>query len=196
MQCKYLLAFAGAFLALSGTAATAADNGPRYTYGEVGYSHLDFDDFDADGDAWYLNGSFALTDMFHVVAGYTDGNLDANGGGSADYSSWNLGVGINYPISDTIDLVGRLSYLSAEVENDDEDGYGLYAGVRAMVMPQFELNGGVDYTDLGGDFGDDTAVELGAVYNFTDMVAAAAGVSFSDNVTQYNIGLRLYFGER
>ena len=196
MQRQSLLAIAGVCLALSGTAALAADSGPRYTYGELGYSNLDFDDFDADGDAWYVKGSFALTDMFFATAGYADGDLDVDSGGDSDYTNFDLGAGINYPLNDTLDLVGRLSYISVDTDAGDEDGYGLYAGVRAMLTPQFELNGGLDYTDLGDPYDSNTAVEVGGVYSFTDMFAATGGISFSDDVTEYSIGLRLYFGQR
>jgi hypothetical protein len=65
-----------------------------------------------------------------------------------------------------------------------------------MVMPKLELNGGVEYADLGGDGGDDTVLGLGAVYGFTDIFAVTAGVGFSDHVTQFGIGARAYFGTR
>ena len=196
MQRNTLLAIAGACLSLSGTAAMAADGGPRYTYGEVGYSHVDFDDFDADGEVWNIKGSFALTDMFFATAGYADGDLDVDSGGDSDYTNFDLGAGINYPLSGTMDLVGKLSYISVDTDAGDEDGYGIYAGVRAMLTPQFELNGGLDYTDLGDPYDSNTAVDVGVVYNFTDMFAVTGDFSFSDDYTTYGIGARLYFGAR
>ena len=190
-------------LALATGSALAAD-GPRYTYGQLSYIDIEFDDldgFDADGDALALAGSGAITDLFHIFAGYSDGEIDVDDFGiSLDYTQFNLGMGVNYAISDTIDLVGRLAYVSAEIEaggfSVDEDGYALGFGTRAMITPQFELNGGITYTDLGGDYDSETALDLGAVYNFTDMFAVVGGVSIADDSTQFGIGARAYFGNR
>ena len=192
--------------ALMATTVMAAD-GPSYTYGQVSYVDMEFDDLDGidvDGDGFNFGGSVAIADMAHVFASYTDGDIDIDDFGfgdiSADYTEVAAGIGLNYAVSETVDLVGRLAYVSAEIEVSgfevDENGYALGAGVRAMVMPQLELNGGVTYTDLGDDFDSDTSLDLGAVYNFTDMFAAVGGISFSDDVTQYGIGVRLYFGDK
>jgi hypothetical protein len=196
---------AGMFLvcALAAGSGMAAD-GPRYTYGELGYVNLDFDDVQgvgADGDGWYLGGSVALADMIHFFASYTDGDVDVDDFGfgeiNADFSQLVAGLGVNYPLSDTVDLVGRVAYVRAEVEvlgfDEDDDGYGLGGGVRAMVLPQLELNAGITYSDLGGEDGDNTAVGVGAVYNFTDMFAVTTGASFSDDEQDLNLGVRLYF---
>ncbi len=197
----------GGLLAALLASGSMAAEGPRYTYGQLSYIDVEFNDLDsvdADGDGFNVGGSFAVADMVHIFAGYTDGEIDVDDFGfgdiSADYSQLSAGLGVNYGVSDTVDLVGRLAYINVEIEvsgfSQDEDGYGLSGGVRAMIMPQLELNGGVVYSDLGGGFDSDTALELGAVYNFTDMFAAVAGVSFSDDVTEYGIGARLYFGSR
>ena len=191
--------------------AGAAD-GPRYTYVDAGWVHteVDVDGFsgdDPDGDGFELDGSFAVTDMFHLFAGYSDSELDVDAFGfgvDVDYSTLTVGGGVNYPLNETIDLVGQLAYVDAEVEVDapgfgsaseDESGYGLGAGLRAMITEVFELNGGISYVDLGDD-ADDTAFSVGAVYSFTPMVAGQAGISFGDDVTAYGLGVRLYFGDK
>jgi hypothetical protein len=200
--------FGGVLAALVASISLAAE-GPRYTYGEIGYVNFDFDDFSgigADGDGFNVGGSVAIADMVHLFASYTDGDIDIDidnfgfGEISVDYTELSAGIGINYSVSETVDLVGRLSYVDVEAEafgySEDENGYGLGAGVRAMVTPEFELNGGIAYADLGGDYDSDTALLLGAVYNFTEMFAATAGVSFADDVTQYGIGARVYLGAK
>ncbi|MBX3705761.1 MAG: hypothetical protein KF911_03925 [Pseudomonadales bacterium] len=120
------------------SAARLADQGPKWTYVEGGYSRIDFDDLDADGD-----------------------------------------------------LVGQAAWVRVEVGPFEENGVGLFGGVRAMLSPQFELNGGMGYVDI--DDSDETSLDLGMVYNVTDMFAVSAGASIGDESTSYGIGLRLYF---
>lgn len=196
---------AGSLLLVAGSAGAA--EGPRYTYAEVGYVNIDIDDIDgvgADGDGFNLAGSVAVADMVHLFGSYFDGDVDVDDFGfgeiGIDYTTFAIGAGLNYAISDTVDLVGRLAYLNAEAEafgfSEDDDGYGLSAGARAMLMPQFELNGAIVYSDLGGDDGDDTAVGIGAVYSFTEMFAVTASGTFGGDVQEFGVGVRAYFGAR
>lgn len=176
-----------------------ADEGPRYTFAEVGYAHVEFDRFnEADGDQFGLGGSLALTDMLHVFGSYAQGQVEGSNFPNIDTTSANAGLGVNFAVSPTIDLVGRAAvvYAKAELNNFDEDdtGLGLNAGVRAMIAPQLELNGGVSYVDFGDD-SDDTALEVGAVYSFTDMFAVTANGSFGDEATAIGVGARLYLGQ-
>jgi hypothetical protein len=186
---------AGLFLGASlvSTACLAADQGPKWTYLEANYTYVDFDDFDADGDLFGVSGSLAVTDLFHLFASYDTGEISPDGPFNIDLDvdQFVLGGGINYPLSDTVDLVGQVGWVHAEVEDLDDDGVGLFGGVRAMVTPQLELNGGVGYVDVGDS--DDTSLSLGLVYSFTDMFAVSADVSFGDEVTSYGVGLRFYF---
>ncbi len=190
--------------ALLMTTAFAAE-GPRYTYVEAGYVSLDLDNGssfggDLDGDGFAIGGSLAVTDMFHIFTDYSDVDLDSNNSGfSADYSQFAIGGGINYPMSDTVDVVGQLAYLDVEVDVDsfgsaDESGYGLYGGARAMIQPAWEVNGGISYSDLGDGI-DGTSFSLGTLYSFTEMFAVGAGFSVGDDVTSWTAGVRLYFGE-
>lgn len=191
---------------LLATGANAADQGPRYTYAEIGYANIEIDDDgffgeDPDGDGYLLAGSVAVADMVHVFAGYADAELEFdNFGVDADYETYEVGVGLNYAITGTVDLVGRLAYANIEVGIDgfgseDENGYLLQAGSRAMLTERFELNGFVTYSDFGDDL-DDTTLDLGALYNFTRMFAVSGGVGFGDDSRTYNLGVRLYFGDR
>jgi hypothetical protein len=184
---------AGVLLAGSVMAA----DGPRYTYGEIGYERLDIDNYSGDGDFGNIGGSFALNDRIYMFAAYQDGSVDGSGP-DIDVSTFEAGLGVHFPLNDTIDLVGNAAYAWAKVDvdnfgNEDDDGYALSAGLRAMVTPKLELNGGGSYVDISDD---DTALYLGAVYSFTDMFAVTTGASFGDDATSYGVGLRLYFDVR
>ena len=175
-------------------ASAFASEGPRYTFGEVGYSQVDFDNFNEDADVFGVGGSLAVSDQVYLIAGYSYGNVDVSGL-DIDLNTAQVGAGLHFPLNSTVDFIVDASYVWAEVEADnfdsqDDDGYALRAGLRAMLTPQFELNGGGTYADVSDD---DTALYVGAVYNFTDMFAATANISAGDNATAYGIGMRLYF---
>ena len=175
-----------------------ADEGPKYTYAEVGVAHVEFDDFNnADGDQYGIGGSLTLTDMLHIFGSYAEGDVDSGGFSSIDTTTAQAGLGLNYPVSGTIDLVGRVAYVYAKAELNnfdvDDSGVGLSFGARAMDTPQIELDGGVSYVDFGDS--NDTALELGAVYSFTEMFAVTANASFADNSSSIGAGLRLYLGQ-
>jgi hypothetical protein len=177
---------------LAGSAV--AGEGPRYTYGELGYSRVDFDNFSEDANLFNAAGSLAVTDRVHLIAGYSNGSIDGSGV-TVDLESATIGAGVNFPLNEKIDLVADAAYAWAKVDankfgSNSDDGYALNVGLRAMLTPQFELNGGGTYVDIAND---DTAAYVGAVYNFTDMLALSGNISVGDNATAYSAGLRLYF---
>jgi outer membrane protein with beta-barrel domain len=186
------------FAAAAVSAASAfAGEGPRYTYVDVGYERINPDNFNDDADAGALAGSLAVANNVHVFAGYSYGRLDTRGI-SVDLESAEAGAGLNFPLTNTMDIVAEAAYLWAKVDADqfgseDDDGYGVQVGLRAMLTPKFELNGGVSYTDVSDS---ETAGFLGAVYSFTDVFAMTAGVSVGQDVTSYGAGVRFYLGSR
>lgn len=185
--------------------------GPRYSYVEAGWQNTELEDDgtfgdDLDGDGLFLGASFAVTDMLHIFASYGDSDLDLNVLGfdvNVGYSTLAAGAGMNFDISETVDFVGQLAYVDAEVDvsvpgfgsaSEDESGYGLGVGVRGMVTEDFELNAWVNYVDLGDD-ASDTAFSFGGVYSFTPVFALQAVFSFGDDVNSFGVGARLSFGE-
>jgi hypothetical protein len=72
---------------------------------EAGYAHVEFDDFQADGDALALQGSFALNDMFNLVGSYQDGSIDSDFNVDVDVKTLELGGGSTSAQSD-----GRLGH--------------------------------------------------------------------------------------
>jgi hypothetical protein len=159
-----LLLFGAASQIANAADASGADKGPNYTYLEADYVYIDIDDFNADGDAAGVQGSIAVTDLLHLFANYVDGNVDG-GGVSVDVTQYQVGAGLNIAMTETVDFVGRASWVHLEADargiNADDDGYQISAGVRAMIAPAFELNGDLSYTDMGDS--DQKAIDLGAV---------------------------------
>ena len=208
MKQKIQTGMLAAALALAGAMASAqAANGPRYTYIEGGYVYTELDDpsefgVDLDGNGYFVAGSWAVTDVVHLFGGYSDSDLKADfgiGSEEVDYTTLNLGVGLNWALNDRIDLVGRAAWVDLEAEfegeKEDESGFGLSLGVRSMLTDSFEINAAVNYVNLGSDF-DETSFALGLVYGVTEMLALTLGGEIGDEATAFNAGVRLYFGSR
>ena len=186
----------GLILTVFAAPAFAADI--SYNFIEVAYQEIDIDGgffggFDVDGDGFGIGGAFELNENWFLGASYSKADFDFG----VDYDELMLGVGYHVPISDNADFYGMFSYLTAEASADgfgsvDEDGYAATIGVRGMVGERFELNGSLAYVDFGNG-GDSTAFGAGALYYFTNAIAAGFSIDIDDDVTAYGIGVRVYF---
>lgn len=196
---KEILAVMAAALALSAGTALAA--GPGYTFIEGGYQDFDLDKPDADGDGFALRASIAITPMVHVFGGYSTAELDhaAPLGGRVDYDTWELGAGLSYALTERVHFVGQASYLNTERDHADfridDDGYGLYTGLRARFVTPLELEGGIKYVDLD-DAGEDVLLKLAAHYFFTNQWAAGLSLDLGDDATAWGVNVRWYLPSR
>lgn len=182
-------------LALLALSATASASDFDYNYVSVGYGNTELDGIDVDGDGFGITGSIAISDSYHVFAGYETAGLDFG----VDMTAWAAGIGWNFGLSDKVDMVTRLSYRYIELEasgfgSEDDNGLGAGLGLRFAATRQLELDAGIDYVDYG-DGGDDTAFGLGGLYSFSDAFALGLGGSWSDNVSTYTVSGRFYFGQ-
>ena len=175
------------------SAATSADDF-SYNWLQVGYGTLDFDDIDLDGDGPGFGASFEVNDDFFIFGNYTTVELDFG----IDATSTSAGVGYNTTVAEGADLFATVSYEYAEIDfpvlgSDDDSGFGFGVGMRYWVAPGFELNGGVNYVDIGN--GGDTAFLFGALYSFVPAIAGGLGASFTDEAYSFSVFGRWYFGE-
>jgi hypothetical protein len=174
-----------AAIALAPALATAD---VRYTYFDVNYVSADLDNGPTI-DGLGLAGSLRLTDDLHLVASY-----DMLSKGRLDVDTMTLGLGFNYGLTNVTDFVARAGWARVEVDigpfDDSENGWFAQAGIRSMVTNELELNGFINYFDVGGS---DTALELGAVYYLTPMIGIGVAVAISDDATVYQGGLRFAF---
>jgi hypothetical protein len=181
-------------LSLFALSATAAADDLSYSFVQASYGQIEVDDVDVDGDGFGIEGSVALSDSFHLFGGYTTADMDFG----VDLNQLEAGVGYNTPISEMVDLIASLSYVSAEVEaagfgSADESGYGLGVGLRAMLSPAFEVNGDIQYVDFGNG-GDDTGFGAGFLYSFTEQFSAGLSGDWSDDFSSYQLNARMLFG--
>lgn len=166
-----------------------------YSYAEAGWARVSIDDseINLDFDGYFLRGSVEVTDRFFLFADY----LDVSKSG-IDLQRYALGVGGNYPLSDALDVVGRVAWAKSEASgfgySADDDGYLVSAGLRGRPAERFELEGSVAYEDYGNG-SDDTTFTVGARYFFTDMFAVGAEFNRYEDANAWGIGFRVSFGD-
>lgn len=166
--------------------------GLSYNYVEAGYAHtkVDVGGGDVEGDIINLRGSLAVAPNWHIFA---DAN-QTNFGNNVDGNLYDVGVGFNHALgASAVDFIGRAAWVKVDGDIGDDDGFGLQALLRSAVAPNFELEGGVQYVDFGGEDGDDTSFVAAGRYFFMPNFATGLSVSVGDDVTNYGIDFRFNF---
>lgn len=182
-------------IALLAFSAAADAEGFDYSWLGFGLGMVDYDDSSLDGNTLGIDGSFAFHPDFHAFASYEVADLDFG----FDSTSFNLGVGYNTELSNVIDAYARLSFEYLEFDgpgagSNDDNGFGFAVGMRFAATPQLELDGAIKYVDFD-DFGDDTALVLGGLYNFTPQFAVGLFGEWGDDVSSYTLLGRFYWGQ-
>lgn len=175
------------------TIASAGDF--DYDYLSLGYSTVEFDDINVDGDGFGIGGSYAINPDYHLFAGYDAAGLDFG----VDATAFGAGIGYNMGLSPVVDLIAQLSYQYVELDvpgfgSVDDSGLGLGVGLRFAASPMLELNAGIDYVDLS-DSGNDTGFRAGGLYSFTDTFSLGLGGNWGDDSSSYIVSGRFYFDQ-
>ena len=193
MRSKLLSAMVAATLALP---MVASADDVTYSYADLAYVSTDIDGINEEFDGFALRGSIEVTDQAFIFGSYTDQSAEF-AGTDVDYTSFQIGGGYAWSLSNTADLYGKLGYVSAEVEalgqSVDDDGFLLGFGLRGRVAQVFELEGSVNYVDFS-EGGDDTSLGVGARWFLTDQFNVGLEGDFGDDVTTYGVGMRWNFG--
>ena len=162
-----------------------------YTSIQASYFQLDFDSgLDADGIA--ADVSFDVGGNMFILGGYGSGKTDRH---QAKFSGFGFGLGYHHALNPTVDLVPTLTYIDATTEfpsyDVDDTGWSAGLGLRALVSPQIELAGGVEYTDLYNDR--DTSYELEAYFYPLDKLGLGVGYDISEDVDTLLLTARVLF---
>ena len=186
---------------LSGLAALAAAlplatqaETMSYSYAELGYvdANLDVGSFNVDGDGFALRGSLAVHQNYFVFANYQDLSFD----GGVDTTLLEVGGGGHWPLSDKVDIIGKVGITKAELDSGrfdaDDDGFLLGARVRGVIAPKVELEAGFDYRDLD-EAGDDTTLVFDGRYFFIENLAGGVTAAFGDDDKFFGLNLRYTF---
>jgi len=176
-------------------AAAAADN-ISYNYVEGDYVKTDPSGHGNNADGWGLKGSYAFHPNFHVFAGYQKQKID--GPSDLDVNQWNVGLGYNYAISNSTDLLARVSYQNWDPEyyRKDFNGWATEVGINNSFGPRvstYLLAGYEDYAKRdninpeGQFYG-----RLGGQYNFTPNWALSGDIKMytKHGDVQWSVGPR------
>jgi hypothetical protein len=172
-----------------------------------GYSYIDFaivpeaesdTEFgDFDGDGFQLRGSLAIQENFFALVEIQALEFDLPGN-DADFTRWTIGGGGHWPITQSLDFIARGGVMRYEVDvgNEDEDDVGFFLGgrVRAQVLPNVEVEGGVDMTTTEVEGFEDEIILVGeGRYHFNAQFSAGGFINFGDDSSQIGLYGRFNF---
>lgn len=171
-----------------------------YTYVEAGPNRSEIDNRsrrNVDGDGFAIAGSLAVAPQWHVFADISRADYDFG----IDSTTVRVGGGYNYGINTTTDVIARVAFVSASVDvptpfgdlDDDADGLGIGVGLRSEIIPKLEIEGALDYVDLGGGNGSNTTVTGQGRYFIKPMFSVGGSVTIGDDVTMLGVAARLNF---
>lgn len=186
--------YSGMVLMILGLTSAALADDFDYNFVSGSYGQIDIDDLNVDGDVYGLGLSIGIAENIHMFADYQGSDLDFG----LDVSEWSAGIGYNTPISDVMDVVAQLSYEYVDLDAPgiggfDDDGYGLFVGLRAAMSESVEIEAGISYIDLN-DSGDNTTFDAGFLFNVSETIALGVNGSWDDDVSIYRLTGRVYFG--
>ena len=185
---------ASIFGALSLNAFAAS---PSYDFVKAGYVQADIEDAgDFEPNGFQIQGFKSLNENVYLTGRYGQLSEDVSGVDiDLDYAS--AGIGYRYGLTANTDFFGEVTYeyVNLDVELDgisgeDDNGYGVTAGIRSMLTEQFELRGAIRYIDIEED---DTAFEIGADYFFTPQFSFGATYVIADDVDLLGVSARYTF---
>lgn len=176
-----------------------------YDFFDLNYVFQDFDNRRAEGgQAWGLNFSKSLGDVFYVTGAYDRAKW------SADYSNYNqytnvrsdryrFGVGARYSVLSCLDLTfeGGGSYQDYRFESwpaeNNFDRWGWYAGpgIRGRLGKNVEFYGNAFYSAQEGLYG--WRFTPGIILNVTEAIGLKMGAEFENEVNSLLLGVRLYY---
>lgn len=158
------------------------------TFGEVDSpgNDVDFSTFDVNG-SWGFHPNIALIGRVAV------GEIDV--AGDIDTTELSIGVNPHFALTDKIDLVVPVAIEWAEYDasgfDDDDTGFSIGVGIRALATPAWEFNGGLRYVDIFG--GDDLSVVGGARWHISSLFSLSADATIGDDASGVRFGGRFSF---
>lgn len=162
----------------------------HYNYVDLRYARLDLPGPGSDPDGFIGEVSGKVADQFFVRGSYMRLSAD---GGSLDQI---IGEGgFIFPMVPGVDLIGTAGVIYVDLEDEDDTSFIVSGGVRALLIPQLEVQGRLLYTD--NDFYDeglDSAFdgEIEARFNFVP--EWSVGMSYRIDADLLTVGARYNFG--
>jgi hypothetical protein len=174
ITCQLLAAAAALLLTTASLAAPVS-----YTNVDVGIVTTELNNSSLDGDGLLLRGSFAVHKSAFVFAQLQDIGY----GHGIDGISWGVGAGGHVPITNEMDLVGKLAVVHQSVDGrDGENGFQFAGTVRGFIVDRLELEGGIKHVHFA-DSGNDTSLIGEGRYFFTKNIAGGVLLQLGDTTS-------------
>ena len=149
---------------------------------DISYSHIDltYNSYD-NADGYTIGGSFEFADNVYAIGELSNITLDNI---NIDYAGLQIGVGYNYEIAPSTELVGEISFLNLDIDGGggisiDDSGYILAFGLRKMLMPNIEFHAKLEYVDIFES--SETDFAIGGMYYFENQFALGASYESNGN---------------
>ena len=157
-------------------------------------AEIDSGDADADGDGFQLRGSLTVHQNYFALVEISDLEFD-----DVDFTRWVIGGGGHWPINQTLDFVARGGLMRYDVDagrfgEDDDLGFFLGGRVRAQVLSNVEVEGGVDLTTAEVAGYEDEIMLVGeGRYHFSNQFSVGGLLNLGDDSSQIGIYGRFNF---
>jgi len=197
------LFFTGLLLSLSFAVSAEKPDELRYTYVNLDFTAGEIEDVyygeDVDFGAFVVDGSIAVTDFLAIAgsigAAVTDDICDYYYCDDVETTTVQIGVVPHFSIGNNVDLVFPISALRVDVEgfgeDEDDTGYSVGIGIRALLNPSWELEAGITHVDV---FDDDDQTFSGLVrWHISGLYSMSLGLSSNDDVNAATLGARFTF---
>lgn len=162
-----------------------------YNFIEAAYFRSNLEGIAQDAEGWGVRASYDVIPGVNLIGAFKYRSSDL-GGGELEITDYVIGVGSHHALSPTIDTYGSLDFRWRDYDisgkSNDDTGYGITAGIRALPHQRIELNAALIYSYVATS---ETELALGARGYFTEKLSLGAGVGFSDDATNYTLGLRV-----
>jgi hypothetical protein len=184
--------------ALLGLPLAATASPLSYNYVEAGYVKVEPDDdnFDYDGFRAKISGQFA--DAAYLFASYGELESDRIGNTTLEQEVITAGLGLRAPLGPATDFNAEVAYVYADFTrngplgfSEDDNGFGLGAGLRHLFAPQFEGSVKLDYVDVFED--DETTLTFSGLFHLTPALSLGAAYSIGDDADGWTVGGRFNF---
>ena len=175
---------------------------PDWSYVEASYLSSEIDGLgdELEPEGFEIKGSWLVSEHLFVDGAYSSQEDDINtilGDIDLELDVYNLGVGARFPVAASTDLYGRVSYENWKLELDsfdeDENGYGIAAGVRSVVLEGLELNAEVGYLDVGDAVDGEERWKVGGIYSFDNGIGIGLSYGEIDDLETLSATLRYAF---
>jgi hypothetical protein len=167
----------------------------NYDYVDLGltFGNIDSPGDDVDFSTFDVRGSWGFHPNIALIGSVGFGEIDTDG--DIETTEFSIGVNPHFPLTDKIDLVVPVAIEWAEYDagpfDDDDTGYSIGVGIRALASPAWEFNGGLEYVDIFGS--DDLSVVGGARWHISRLFSLSADATIGDDASGVRFGGRFSF---